>query len=194
MITWRAPLLVAFVAAALIQGCVDIPGGRGLSDESYPYGREPYYGGGPYSGPDAEIEREWEERQRLRFTCEQVDDRIRFDRDKIATIDPSRHHKALQWYRDDLANAERDADRCRGYGGGDYDHRREDAERDRERREQAREQREQQREQCEKIAERMRFDRDKIDTTDPARHPKARQWYIDDLRNAERDMQSCRRP
>jgi hypothetical protein len=35
-------------------------------------------------------------------------DRIRFDRAKINEIEPTgRHRKALQWYKDDLLNAQR---------------------------------------------------------------------------------------
>jgi hypothetical protein len=56
-------------------------------------------------------ERQYEKNDEM---CRKVDDRIRYDRQQIATIDPSKHHKALQWYKDDLANAERDRSRCRG--------------------------------------------------------------------------------
>jgi hypothetical protein len=55
--------------------------------------------------------------------CGEIYDRIDFDRSKIDEIRPTGcHKKALQWYVDDLRNAERDLDRCR-YGGdtGGYD-------------------------------------------------------------------------
>lgn len=52
----------------------------------------------------------------LRARCGKIIDRIENDRDKIAEIEPGRHEKAKQWYLDDIANAERDLDRCRaGY-------------------------------------------------------------------------------
>ena len=48
--------------------------------------------------------------------CSQITDRIDLDHSKIDEIGPTgRHRKALQWYEDDLRNAERDLDRCR-YG------------------------------------------------------------------------------
>jgi hypothetical protein len=48
--------------------------------------------------------------------CSQIFDRIELDRSKIDEIGPTgRHRKALQWYQDDLRNAQRDLDRCR-YG------------------------------------------------------------------------------
>jgi len=180
-----------------IAACVETPGaGPALG---YPGGESPYYGSG--YGRDEELEREWEARQKMRYTCENLRDRIRFDRDKIASIDPSKHPKALQWYRDDLANADRDRERCGYYGdSGGYgdsegwrERRREDEERRREDAERARENAERGHEQCAKIAERIRYDRDQIATIDPSKHPKARQWYKDDLVNAERDLQRCGR-
>jgi hypothetical protein len=45
-----------------------------------------------------------------------------------------------------------------------------------------------------KLMERMNNDRAKINEIEPTgRHRKALQWYKDDLRNAERDRQNCRR-
>lgn len=46
--------------------------------------------------------------------CGQIVDRIDFDRGKIVEITPTgRHRKALQWYKDDLRNAQRDLYNCR---------------------------------------------------------------------------------
>ncbi len=51
--------------------------------------------------------------------CSQILQRIDLDRSKIDEIGPTgRHRKALQWYQDDLRNAERDLDNCR-YGRAD---------------------------------------------------------------------------
>jgi hypothetical protein len=48
--------------------------------------------------------------------CGRFGDRIRYDQSKIRQVEPTgRHRKALQWYREDLANAYRGLDRCR-YG------------------------------------------------------------------------------
>ena len=49
--------------------------------------------------------------------CRQIIDRINFDRSKVNEIAPTgRHRKAMQWYKDDIRNAERDLAKCR-YGG-----------------------------------------------------------------------------
>jgi hypothetical protein len=45
---------------------------------------------------------------------------------------------------------------------------------------------------CGRIIDRIENDRAKIDEIDPAQHPRARQWFIDDLHNAERDLDRCR--
>ncbi len=103
-------------------------------------------------------------------------------------MDPAKHHKALQWYRDDLQNAERDREQCRDYEW--YQHqKREEARHEEQQRQQAEIQRRQAK--CQQIADRMRIDRAKIAEINPQQHHKALQWYQDDLRNAERDMQSC---
>jgi hypothetical protein len=184
----RSILLSGAFLAALLPACAGIPlAGSDLSSDRYP---ERY----PERYPDYDRayddEREWENREHKRYSCGEIRDRIRLDREKIATIDPSKHHKALQWYKDDLSNAEHDMDRCRGEWGR-AEEERQDEWRARERRD--RERSEQQREQCAKIEDRIRFDREKIATTDPSQHHKALQWYKDDLRNAERDRQNCRR-
>jgi len=49
--------------------------------------------------------------------CAEILDRMHFDHSKVREIEPTgRHRKALQWYRDDLGNAQNDLDRCR-HGG-----------------------------------------------------------------------------
>lgn len=55
-----------------------------------------------------------------------------------------------------------------------------------------REREEEFRARCHKIIDRIEVDRAKIDEIDPTQHPRARQWYIDDLHNAERDLDRCR--
>ena len=45
---------------------------------------------------------------------------------------------------------------------------------------------------CGKIIDRIEYDRSKIDEIERGRHEKAKQWYIDDIRNAERDLDRCR--
>ena len=179
----HAGVLAGALLAGLTQACVDVPlAGSGLSSDRNP-DRYPDY------DRAYDDEREWEGREHRRYSCGEIRDRIRFDQDKIATIDPSKHHKALQWYKDDLRNAENDMEGCRDEWRRAEEERQDDWRR-RERRDDER--REQQRQQCAKIEDRIRFDRDKIATTDPSQHPKALQWYKDDLRNAERDLQSCR--
>jgi hypothetical protein len=189
--SWRG-FLCAATAAAFMQGCTDLAdGGRGRGPwDGGGYRESPYpeggYGG--YGGYD-EDERVWESEHR-RYSCDQVEGRIRYDRDKIASIDPTKHHKALQWYKDDLQNAERDRYECRDY----FRERHEQS--DWERRENLREQQaqqERQREQCAKIQQRIAYDRQQVATIDPSKHHKALQWFKDDLRNAERDLASCHR-
>jgi hypothetical protein len=96
--SWRAIALCGAVAAGL--SCSAAPNAlakdRGDGDHRAGY----TYGGGQGYGQ-----------------CSEIYDRIDFDRSKIEEIRPTgRHKKALQWYVDDLRNAERDLDRCR-YGG-----------------------------------------------------------------------------
>ncbi len=45
---------------------------------------------------------------------------------------------------------------------------------------------------CGKIMDRIDYDRAQIDQIEPGRHEKAKQWYIDDIQNAERDLDRCR--
>ena len=45
---------------------------------------------------------------------------------------------------------------------------------------------------CGKIMDRIDFDKRKIDEIDPGRHEKAKQWYYDDIENAQRDLDRCR--
>ena len=40
--------------------------------------------------------------------------------------------------------------------------------------------------------DRIATDRQKLDDLEPGRHEKARQWYEDDLHDAERDFDRCR--
>lgn len=57
------------------------------------------------------------ERYRDDGRCREIIDRIRHDRGKIREIAPTgRHKKALQWFRDDLVNAQRDLNNCRRGG------------------------------------------------------------------------------
>jgi hypothetical protein len=178
----------------LAAGCIDIP----VSDSRYPDGG--YRDDGYRAYPDYD-ETQYEQEHR-HFPCSQLEERIRFDKDKIATTDPSKHHKALQWFKDDLENARRDRERCRDErddrGGWDRERDRErerdrDRDRDRDRaREQERERQNQQeraRAECDKIRDRIRNDQHQVATIDVSKHHKAQQWFKDDLRNAERDLQ-----
>jgi hypothetical protein len=79
-------------------------------DTRYERDGRPYYGGyGGYRGNDPEYY--------------SLIDRINLDRARIAENEATgRHKKALQWYRDDLRNAERDMNNYRYQGtGGSYD-------------------------------------------------------------------------
>jgi hypothetical protein len=48
------------------------------------------------------------------------------------------------------------------------------------------------RERCGSYMDRIATDRQKLDDLEPGRHEKARQWYDDDLHDAERDFDRCR--
>jgi hypothetical protein len=46
--------------------------------------------------------------------CWAIRDRIRYDRDQVEKIEPTGgHHKAMQWYKDDIQNARNDLRTCR---------------------------------------------------------------------------------
>ncbi len=94
---WRAIALCGAVAAGLYLSAVP---NAAAKDQDECRQRAGYmYGGGQRYG-----------------ACGQLYDRIGFDRSKIDEIRPTgRHKKALQWYVDDLRDAQRDLDRCR-YG------------------------------------------------------------------------------
>jgi len=46
---------------------------------------------------------------------------------------------------------------------------------------------------CGAIRERIRYDGQQAHQIIPGQHAKARQWYEDDIRNAENDLRTCRR-
>ncbi|MBI2964473.1 MAG: hypothetical protein HYY35_12020 [Deltaproteobacteria bacterium] len=190
----RRIVLAAALAAAWTEACIEVPVSRPVLRD------DPYYDSRRYPedyGWYPEVEREHDH-----YPCSKLDERIRYDRQKIATIDPSRHHKALQWYKDDLQNALRDKEHCRGEERDrqrDWEReRRIDRQRERER--EAERERERHRAQaraqaeCQKNRERIRFDQAKLAQIPPGQHQKAAQWYRDDIRNAERDLQrgGCR--
>ena len=183
-VTRAGALAASAIFGCLLGGCV---AGGGPLRSSDPFSGYPDY----ESQREYEEEREWEARRHAHYACSEIGDRIAFDRQKIAEIGPTgRHKKALQWYRDDLENAERDRAAC-----GDYrwQERRRDAEAWHERREEEWERRQAQRQECERIEDRIRNDRAKIAEIDPTgRHQKAEQWYRDDLVNAQRDLARCR--
>ena len=70
----------------------------------------PYYGGYRYGGRyDGRYDN-----SRYDANYGKLMDRMRNDQAKIAEIEPTgRHRKALQWYKDDLNNAQRDLDNYR---------------------------------------------------------------------------------
>lgn len=185
-LTRFATCFVAALGIGSLEGCANVPtGGPGYpgTASGYPdYAREREY----------EDEREWETRQHQHYACAEIGDRIAVDRQKIDEIAPTgRHKKALQWYRDDLDNARRDAEGCRDYRG---EERRREQEVWHEREEDERARREQERQRCAQIEQRIRFDQQKIAEIDPTgRHQKAEQWYRDDIKNAQRDLASCHR-
>jgi DNA repair ATPase RecN len=193
-------LLVATLALTLTSACSELANtASGLGGGTYPDSRDPYYGSpDPYYGRDPYYrpgygygqDREYETLAAPPVDCAKINDRIRFDRQKIAEITPTgQHRKALQWYKDDLQNAERDRDQCGAYES--YQRRqREQARHEEQRRQQAEIQR--QHAKCQQIADRIRYDQAKItEITPTGQHRKALQWYKDDLKNAQRDMQAC---
>jgi hypothetical protein len=55
--------------------------------------------------------------RRYASRCSSIEDRIDRDRDSIDKIEAAGGHRdALRWYREDLADAQRDLDSCRHYG------------------------------------------------------------------------------
>ena len=54
--------------------------------------------------------------RRYASRCTAIEDRIDRDRDAIDKIEAAGGHRdALRWYREDLADAQRDLDSCRRY-------------------------------------------------------------------------------
>lgn len=108
---WRAFLLSGVLAAGLTLSLVpraaaDPPPWAGVwrhnkhYDDDYRYDRDDYRRTRQWSRGDGR--------------CGQIIDRMNIDRGKIAEITPTgRHRKALQWYKDDLRNAQRDLYNCR---------------------------------------------------------------------------------
>lgn len=174
MIGNRTLVLASFLGLGLTQACIEVPAsGSGWGDPGY----------GNYPDPIVET------RNDRRYDCQELPGRIRLDRNKIAEIDPREHPKARQWYIDDLANARRDLERCRDEGRdreGDWRDERRDERREAEDRE--RQNREKRIQDCRRNYDRIQFNNGKIREIDPREHPKARQWYIDDNKNAEREI------
>jgi hypothetical protein len=185
--SWRS---IAFLAAFIVGGVVGCDMPIADSGGSRPWGG----GGGGYGGygyPDydrgyaIEDERAWE-REHRHYGCSEVEDRLRYDRSKLSAIDPSKHHKAAQWYQDDIRDAEQDLYACRGEQRRQADWERRQDER------RAWERQNDQRADCAKLRNRIATDRAKLSQIDPSKHHKAAEWYQDDLRNAEREMAACR--
>ena len=57
----------------------------------------------------------WVYRRSVDNRCEQIEERIKLDHEKIDGIEPTEQNDAFERYRDDLENARRDLDKCR-YG------------------------------------------------------------------------------
>jgi hypothetical protein len=185
---WPVRIAAVVLAAALTPGCLEGPG----------LGPSGLGGTGGYGGSSIydDDEAEWERREHQRYACSEIDDRIDYDRAKIDEISPTgRHKKALQWYRDDLRNAERERERCRdaGYTGWRKEKRERREDKQWQREEQERRRQEQAKE-CDKMRERIRFDQSKAnEIAATGRHKKALQWYKDDIANAQRYLQQkCR--
>jgi hypothetical protein len=166
--------MVSALAAGLSPGCVGVPLDNG-----------PYRGDGGYGGygtyPDDDYEdRVWEQQHR-RVSCSEIDARIRADRDKIDRIQPGRHQKARQWYEQDIREAERARQGCRGERRDRWqDH---DEGRGSEPK--------RWRADCDKFRDRIRDDREKMAKIRPGEHKKARQWFEEDIQKAERDLSRC---
>jgi hypothetical protein len=183
---WRLRIAAVAFAASITQGCIEGTdfGPRSIGNTGG------YHGSSAYD--DDTQDAEWERREHRRYACSEIADRIDYDRAQIDEISPTgRHQKALQWYRDDLHNAERDRERCReaGYTSGWKEKRERREDKQWQRQEQQRRQQEQARE-CDKMRERVRFDQSKVGEIAPTgRHKKALQWYKDDIANAQRYLQ-----
>ena len=183
---WRARMAAVALAATLTPGCI----------EGLDLGPSSLGGDGGYRSSSTyyedEDEAQWERREHLRYACSEIDDRIDYDRAKIDEISPTgQHKKALQWYRDDLHNAERDREKCRdaGFTGWQQQKRERREDQQWQHEEQERRKQEQARE-CDKMRERIRFDQSKVNEIAPTgQHKKALQWYKDDIANAQRYLQ-----
>ncbi len=180
---WRTILVTAAVALGVGQGCVPPSGG------GYPVsGGYPVYGSGDRYDYDNDYDDErWHRREHRKYSCHEIDDRIRHDREQLSRIDPNR--KAAQWFREDLLRAQRDKDLCRA-------ERREDRQRDEWQRDKREWKDDQQRARieadCRRMEDRIRTDREKLSRIDDPKR-KAAQWFRDDIRSTERNLADCRR-
>jgi hypothetical protein len=188
---WRMLVLCgAFLSGALI--ACDLPIDSGNSQPWDGGGRGGYGGGGGgYGGyPDydrgyqVEDERAWE-RAHEHYSCAEVQRRLDYDRQKLSGIDPSKHHKAAQWYRDDIYEAEQDWHECQREHRLEADHRRQEEER------YAHEAAANAQAACAKLRSRVANDRAKLAEIDPSKHHKAAKYYQDDLHDAERQLAAC---
>ncbi len=110
---WRAIFLSGVLAAGLTHSIVpsasaDPPPWAGVWRHNEHYDDDDCDDRGGYHR-----QRRWG-RGEIEGRCGQIIDRINFNRGKIAQITPTgRHRRALQWYKDDIRNAQRDLYRCR---------------------------------------------------------------------------------
>ena len=173
---WRMLVVCAALVSSALVAC-DLPIDSG---DSRPWGGDGGgYGG--YSDPDRgyriDDERAWE-RAHEHYSCADVKQRLDYDRTKLAAIDPSKHHKAAQWYRDDIYEAEQDWHECQREHRADEERHARDAQADA-------------RAACAKLRNRVATDRAKLAEIDPSKHHKAAKYYQDDLRDAEHQLAAC---
>ena len=186
MKTDRTGLRLAMFAMVMALGCIEVP-----VDSGGGYGRTSGYPSYPPPEPAYDERRSWEQEGYAREAqCRQLRDRIDFDRAKLAAGDPTKNPDARQWFRNDIANAERELEGCHGFRREQRDQ----ADFEREQREHDQRARvDAQRQQCRRMREKIDQDRAKLAQGDPNKNPQARQWFRDDIANNERQIAAnCR--
>ncbi len=116
---WRRTFLAGIMAAGLTQATLPLASTASADDDHHHH----WYHDQRYES-DRDHDHWWQGHHESAYDghaqgdntrdCGAIHQRIHYDRDQAHEIEPTgRHKKALQWYRDDIQNAENDLHTCR---------------------------------------------------------------------------------
>jgi hypothetical protein len=118
---WRRTLLTGILAAGLAQASVPLVSTAWADND---HDRDHHWYHEHWTDHDRDHDRWWREHHEGDHDghvqgdntrdCGAIHERIRYDHEQAHIIEPTgRHKKALQWYKDDIQNAENDLRTCR---------------------------------------------------------------------------------